>query len=144
MAKQDVTCFTCGALCIPEGCTTGYGKDREGNKHCFECCAKRERADMERTGRATLYLVSEPMPPAPKSPGTHETGAKHEVTDWPGRLRFKVWGLSKGRHKMGRVRYDFRFHGPDDFVWSGTQFGDFTQIAHCKRTKERSQTQARS
>lgn len=100
--------------------TTGYGTDRDGKRHCYDCCAAKERAEMIATGRAVLYLLD-----------------NREITDWPGKLRFKPRYVRKGRHNFARVRYDAWFAGPDGFVWHGVQYGDMTQIIHCKRTKER-------
>jgi hypothetical protein len=45
-------------------------------------------------------------------------------------------GRTTGRHNIAGVRYDVWFRGPDGHVWWGVQYGDMTQICHCKRTKE--------
>ena len=126
MAEQQVFffalfCSTCGELCLPEGCTTGYGIDREGHRLCFDCCAARERERMIETGQATLYLT------------TREQG--WQVTDWPGRLAFPTSGLSTSRHNFGGTRRDFWFNGPDHYVWHGYQIGGNSDLAHCKRTR---------
>ncbi len=99
--------------------TTGYGVAPNGKKHCYDCCATRESARMIETGRGTLY---------------HTGGA---LTDWPGKLRFPVSYVSRGRHNMARYRYDGRFIGPDGAMWSFTRYGDNTQIAHCRRLKSK-------
>jgi hypothetical protein len=101
--------------------TTGYGRDQDGRTYCYECCADRDRADMQETGRATLYLVDTP-------------GTNGEVTNWPGSLRFKVLYRSKGRHNLARVRHDVWFWA-DGAKWHGVQYGENTQIAHCRRVK---------
>jgi hypothetical protein len=89
---------------------TGYGVDREtGAKACHECCAVADREAMTQTGRATMYLT------------------KDGVTNWPGSLRFPVRQMRVGRHNIARVRYDFRFTGPDGAEWAGVQYGDNTQ-----------------
>ena len=112
----------------PRGPGTGYGQDSEGNTYCYSCCADRERTQMIETGRATLYLI-----PAKE---TAHSRVHATVTDWPGYLRFPIIGtVRKGRHNMARVRYDFDFTGPDNAHWVGTQYGDNTQIAHCRRVK---------
>lgn len=97
--------------------TTGYGVDSEGRKHCYACCAERDKAEMIKTGRATLYLSGK------------------EVSNWPESLKFRVNYVRKGRHNMARVRYDVRFIGPDGKPWHGVQYGDNTQIVHCRRIK---------
>ena len=118
MSDEKVFCATCGAECIPEGCTTGYGQDRKGRKHCFACCADRERASMVETGRAVLYL----------------SVSGREVRDWAGQLRFSAM-IKRGAHNIARTRRDAWFTGPDGYVWHGVQYGEWSEIVHCKRTK---------
>lgn len=101
--------------------TRGYGTDARGDRHCYDCCAKRERLAMIETGRGTLYLV--------------RGEARDELTDWPGKLRFMVGYIRKGRHNIAGVRYDGQFRGPDGKLWRFTQYGDNTQVAHCRRLK---------
>ena len=105
--------------------TTGYGVDAEGNRHCYACCAELDRANMLGTGRATLYLTT-------KAESASYGSAK--VTNWPGSLEFSG-RYSVGRHNIARKRYDVVFIGPDGAIWTGTQYGDNTQICHCRRTK---------
>jgi hypothetical protein len=97
--------------------TTGYGTDKDGKKHCYECCAVRDKAAMIEDGKATLYL------------------AKNEVTNWPGSLRFAVSYTRKGRHNIAGSRHDVWFTGPDGKRWHGVQFGENTQLCHCRRIK---------
>lgn len=112
-----MTILDCGHEPSPHlSFTTGYGVDRSGRKHCYECCAKRDVADMVSTGRATLYL------------------SNGEVSNWPGSLKFRAH-VRKGRHNIARTRYDAWFTGPDGKQWHGVQYGDNTQICHCKRLK---------
>ena len=126
-------CSDCGATCVGSGINTGYATLRDtGAVICFECCGKRDRATMIETGHSKnlpLYLRTVVQPG-----GTH---GKSEVTNWPGTLRFPVWGLTQGRHNMARTRTDIWFNGPDGRVWHGVQYGNFTQVVHCKRTRER-------
>lgn len=104
--------------------TTGYSTDLEGKRHCYDCCAKNGRESMVRDGHSRglpLYW-----------------SGGDEVTDWPGHLRFKLYPWRRvSRHNWGLLRTDFWFNGPDGFVWHGFQIGENTQIAHCRRTKER-------
>jgi hypothetical protein len=98
---------------------------------------------MLETGRATLYLTLNEV--NPMRPNRHLDGVSsiyHDGTahvgNWPGSLQFKLYPRVKvGYHNVAGRRYDVWFPGPDGFVWHGTQFGDMTQICHCKRTKER-------
>ena len=103
---------------------SGYGYNDDDRPVCYECCGKLDRERMTRDGRATLYLTR------------GESGAGAELTNWPGTLRFAVSYVRKGRHNIARVRYDVRFTGPDGRPWVGTQYGDNTQICHCRRVKD--------
>jgi len=119
----------CGHEAIPEGCTTGYGTDSAGRTFCFACAANLDRATMIRTGHSRnlpLYL-------SPTS-GRRHMGS---VGNWPGTLTFHVLRIQEGRHNIAGSRADVWFHGPDGHVWHGTQYGDWTQIVHCKRTAAR-------
>ncbi len=89
---------------------------------CYTCCADDDRREMIETGRAVLYLT--------------QTAPAH-VSNWPGSLSFPVPYISRGRHNIAGRRYDFSFTGPDGKEWRGTQYGDNTQIAHCRRVKGR-------
>ena len=114
--------------------TTGYGTGPNGKRHCYDCVAVMDNKSMIKHGDSKalpLYLCYN---------YTVDKGYQNvRVTNWPGSLKFKVWGFKKGYHNIARTRYDFWFHGPDEYVWHGIQYGEMTQIAHCKRTKERSQ-----
>ena len=103
--------------------TTGYGEDKHGNKICFACCAKLDQGDMLREGRATLYL-------------SKAENDLWRVTNWPGSLEFVVSYPRRGRHNIAGQRYDVWFLGPDNRVWHGVQYGEFTQICHVRRTRE--------
>ena len=98
------------------GHTGAYGTWEDGRRLCYACCGDMDRQYMRDNGRIILYL------------------ADGNVTNWPGTLSLPVMRQRKGRHNMAGVRYDvwFRFEGES---WHGTQYGDFTQIVHCKRIK---------
>ena len=85
---------------------------------CFTCCATDDKARMIETGRAMLYLT---------------TSAPAKVSNWPNSLSFPVSRILRGSHNWARVRYDVTFTGPDGRQWRGTQYGDNTQICHCRR-----------
>ena len=128
MTKQEL--LDCGHAASPHSSiTTGYGVDRDGKKYCYACCAERDVASMKEHGDATMYLTKEDNPHAPG----HK---RHVITNWPGSLRFVPWHVRVGHHNIARTRYDAWFTGPDGFVWHAVQYGDNTQIAHCKRTKQ--------
>jgi len=118
--ESRVDILDCGHAPSPHSpITTGYGVTEDGKRHCYDCCAHRVRVRMIETGKGVLYLSGK------------------ELTDWPGKLRFPVYAgyIAKGRHNMARVRYDGQFIGPDGKRWRFTQYGDNTQIAHCRRLK---------
>ena len=95
----------------------GHGTDAQGKTFCYACCAERDKADMIRTGRATLYLTDK------------------AITNWPGSLRFDFGEVRVGRHNIAGKRYDAWFRGPDGAAWHAVQYGDNTQICHCRRVK---------
>lgn len=122
MTNQDTHCH-CGRefKTLASEYTTGYGTDKDGTKHCFVCCGERDKEDMIKTGKATLYLDM----------------SKKQVTNWAASLIFPTFNIRKGQHNIARTQYNTWFVGPDQFVWHAVQYGENTQIAHCKRTKEK-------
>ena len=98
---------------------TGYASDDAGALYCYACCAIRDARDMEKTGRAVLYLQSD--------------GKTWEVTNWPSTLRIPC-RVKKGAHNWARVRYDawFKHAGAN---WYGVSYGDNTQILRAKKVK---------
>lgn len=125
MSIHTFTCTDCGETKSHDngGCVgVGYGKDKNGEKICYSCCGKRDIADMTATGRATMYL-------------SKLGNGAWSVSNWPGTLRFPVYHEPrKGWHNIARTRYDvwFRANGEN---WHGVQYGDNTQICHCRRLK---------
>lgn len=117
--KTDTLC-DCGHVAKSDGMTPGYGIAPDGTKHCFACCAERDKAQMREKGRATLYW-------AKSADGWH-------VSNWPGTLKIKPRRVSHGRHNMARMRTDvwFTFEGQH---WHGVTYGEWTQILHCRRLK---------
>ena len=128
--------------------TTGYGIHKLGNgqeiKLCYECCAAGDRTRMLEDGKICLYLSSvgnKAEFTISYNAGKRYLDAKeYKISNWPGSLTFKVNFLTKSRHNIARVRYDAWFCGPDGFEWHGVQYGDNTQIIHCRRTKKRLRT----
>ena len=120
--KDTTAVLECGHVASEHGeHTTGYGTDEKGYRYCWECCAKRDQQQMKDDGRITLYL-------------TNPDSGQSVLTNWPGSLAIYPYRLSKGRHNIARVRYDvwFSFEGTQ---WHGVQYGDNTQLCHCKRVK---------
>ena len=118
------TILDCGHLPSPHSeYTTGYGQDSDGKTWCWDCCARIDRENMETTGKITLYLSPNPDHPIP-----------WKVTNWPGTLTFPVHSFRVGRHNIAYRRYDVWFT-VNGHTWHGVQYGDNTQIAHCRRVK---------
>lgn len=110
--------------------TRGYSTDSNGKRSCYNCSAEIQRQFMRDDGRATLYLTKNlNFDPARLSSPYAPT---HYIGDWPGGIKLPVWHVKKGRHNITRVRYDFRFRF-EGTEWHGVQYGDNTQLAHCKR-----------
>jgi len=126
MKTIETTVLECGhAESEHSEFTRGYGTDSAGNRHCYQCCADADKKQMRDTGKICLYLTTKP-----------DIGGNYgnaELSNWPG--SFKLAGrYHKGRHNMARFRYDvwFNFEGQN---WHGVQYGDNTQICHCRRVK---------
>jgi hypothetical protein len=120
----------CGHVAKGNGTSTGYGSDDHGRTFCFECCASRDVGAMLKDGnskRLPLYLTIE------------KQGDK--VSNWPGTLVFPVRYRRAGRHNIAGTRADVRFVGPDRYLWHGVQLGEWTQIVHCRRTRERAEVE---
>jgi len=125
MTEHRFVCADCGEEKVhvnPSGCGgTGYATGPNGEKVCYDCCGKRDRADMRERGRAVLYL-------------TVREG-KHVVSNWPGTLTLPVKAYRKGRHNIAGSRETVWFDGPDGRKWWGVCYGDNTQLCHCKRLR---------
>lgn len=103
---------------------TGYGYPAENEPDadkpvCYDCCGKRDITRMVKTGKAVLYLSKS------------KDGA-WQVGNWPGTIRFNA-SVKEGRHNIAHYRWDAWFTGPDKRQWHGVQYGNMTQLLHCKR-----------
>jgi hypothetical protein len=86
---------------------------------------------MIETGKAVLYLTTTPN----MTPAGNRHGDKGTVSNWPGSLKFQTGPVKVGRHNMAGKRYDVWFRGPDGKDWHGVQYGENTQLCHCRRIK---------
>ena len=113
---------------------TGYAVTNDGSKICYACCAVRDRANMIRTGKATLYLT---MSSSCDVPGQLVPAREHvAVSNWSDTLRFPIHTpIKRGKHNIAGIRYDVWFTGPDGEPWHGVTYGRNTQICHCRRIK---------
>lgn len=133
MDRKDnggTTCARCGAS-FPEppegGGAAGYGVNGDtGDRLCYACCADDDRAYMIQHGRWTGYLTLT---------ARNAPQARWLVSNWPGSLEFRPRAVQTGKHNIARVRRDAWFNGPDGYVWHAVQYGDNTDLAHCKRTR---------
>jgi len=103
-----------------ESFTTGYGVSPDGKTYCYACCAERDKQRMRDDGRITLYLV--------------KRGEEYVLTNWPASLEVHPFRVRKGHHNIAGTRYDFWFSF-EGTPWHGVQYGENTQLAHCKRVK---------
>lgn len=135
---KTFTCHRCRVTkpIRDEGLVVGYAKDDKDNYLCYECCGEIDRDYMLEQGKITLYLTCEPTWKERSLEGRKQAGI---VSNWPGTLKFTC-RTRVGDHNIARYRYDCWFTGPDGYIWHGIQYGDNTQICHCKRTKERKQS----
>lgn len=119
-----------------DGKTEGrlYGRNTAGEVHCDVCCAEVDKADMIARGKATLYLSVRDYG---KRGWLGERYVSADISNWPGTLKFHTGMVKTGHHNMAGRRYDVWFTGPDGKDWHGVQYGDNTQILHCRRVKSR-------
>lgn len=136
IVNPDTHCSKCGDPFSKYATkmTTGYGVKEDGTKICFKCCGEEDREYMRTHDRMTLYLTVR------QSDGKVHVGTpglaymKHFVTNWPGTLEIPVPTPKVGLHNIAGRRYDvwFDFEGR---TWHGVQYGDNTQILHCRKLK---------
>lgn len=114
--------------------TRGYGTNAKGERHCYACCAEQDKAHMREHGKICLYLTTKPDQDGQIA--RRDSFGKYgdaKITNWPSSLEFKG-RYRKGSHNMAGSRYDvwFTFENTN---WHGVQYGENTQIVHCKRIK---------
>lgn len=116
------TCDRCNQVKThTDSISTGYGTTTDGKKHCFACCGETDKEYMDTHKRITLYLT--------------EKDGQHYVTNWPSTLSYKTGHVQVGRHNIAGKRYDVWFRDYQGKCWHGTQYGDNTQLCHCKQVK---------
>jgi len=128
MTKHEFTCADCGEHKVhvnPNDCGgVGYANvrvDGDEKKVCYDCCGKRDVAEMTDKGRIVLYLTKK--------------SDRWTVTNWPGTLKFPVKARRPGYHNFAGTRETVWFTGPDGREWWGICYGEWTQICHCRRLK---------
>ena len=108
-------CHECGKECKSNGFSTGYGVDANGNKICYECCAKHDEQALmalEGKNKICLYLTGK--------------AGEEMISNWPGTLKIKPTLV-----KHGKRRTDVWFtHKGKKF--HGTQYGENTEVCHIR------------
>lgn len=134
---QVQTCADCG------NSTHKYGLDSTGLYHCYRCCAQRDLDDMRATGKAMLYLTL--VDATPQHTRTTYLGSTQrkaaKLTNWPGSLTLDNVCIQYTRYGhytpnagyMPRSDVWFTFDGA---WWHGVSYGNYTQLTHCRRTKQ--------
>lgn len=110
------TCSRCGKVVS----RVGYNSNHD--PFCYDCCAVLDSEQMRDSDRITLYLVK-------------NAEGKHEVTNWPGTLRYSVASPVIGKHNIARIRRDVSFKDIHDQWWHGTQYGNDSELCYCKKLK---------
>lgn len=121
---EVVICHECGKVCDRSGIGTGYGTDRNtGVKTCYTCIGKNDERALSGANvgdKFTHYLTKK--------------GGEYFVCNWPSSMKFRVYGVRKGRHNMAGSRYDVNFsRGGKNFI--GTNYGEDSQILHIRCIK---------
>lgn len=152
--KKTFKCNDCGEVKpLHTSGGTGYGITTRGKRQvkiCYECCGKRDRKYMETSDRIMLYLSKIDHGGgycALDRKDEHirrtsyakylETNSHHwEVSNWPGTLKFRCQE-KKGRHNIAGTRHDVWFTDHQGNEWWGVQYGEWTQICHCRKLKRK-------
>jgi hypothetical protein len=134
--KHEFKCSICNKAKVHESeHTTGYAND--GDKLiCLDCCGWEDKAYMVMEGKNTLYLTKTDEDLPLSSVGLNPLKKRFYVSNWPGTYKTHCTYYRKGRHNIAGSRYDVWFTGPDSLPWHGVQYGENTQICHCKRVKK--------
>lgn len=99
--------------------TRGYGRDSEGNRHCYDCCLEIEKESMRKTGQVFAYHSG------------------YSVTIWPGNvISNDVYVLSHSMDNFGGERTYLRFMFEGE-IWSGFSMGEGMYL-RARRTKLKS------
>lgn len=120
------------AACVGVGCSC---PPKSETYICYKCASDDEKERMRKTGVTTLYFMyNSPCNNIQHTnAGTNMTPSDYIVSDWSGRFLIRPMNVQRGKHNIARTRWDvwFEFEGR---VWHGVQYGENTQLLHCKRT----------
>ena len=120
-------CFKCHKAITKKenGCTSGYGTDKDNNKVCFKCCGDNDShslAHLDFGEKMILYLT------------ISRAGYGNYVSNWPGTLKIMIKWHTTGAHNWAGIRHDVWFMYADRYYW-GVQYGENSQICHIRRVK---------
>lgn len=114
---HNFTCDDCLSIkVIPESGGVGYAM-YDTKKICYECVAIHDKRYMNQHGKIILYYDG------------------RKITNWPCSLVFMATKYKEGKHNIASKRIDVWFRGPSNDIWHGVQYGNNTQLLHCKRVK---------
>jgi len=103
-----------------DGIGVGYGINKDGKKFCYQCCAIQDIEYMATHDRICLYLTT--------------INEKWVVTNWPNSLQMAATvSIKPNGHNWGITRRDAWFTDANNNKWWGVQYGDNTEIIHCKK-----------
>lgn len=114
---------------------TGYAVKPSKRKSCYECCGIADKRYMDNNNKITLYLSQGENLGYSNGQYGYIYGKGWKVTNWPATLSFDVIAKKLGRHNIAGKRYDVTFRDHNNQLWYGTQYGDDTQLIHCRRYK---------
>lgn len=117
---DKVVCPSCGRYKSPS--EFGYKFTDDGKKTeklCYDCCGHEDIAYMVDNGVWSGYYE------------------KGKLVNFPSTVSFPVFDIRKSKNNFGADRVDFRFNGPDGYIWCGYQVGNSSTLARCKKTKKK-------
>lgn len=120
--KHEFTCSVCHEHKTHESdFSTGYGKDKDNNIVCFDCCGKQDAISLEQLKPKEKFYM-------------YLDAKKQTLSNWPGTFKIKLHGIRTGRHNIAGKRYDtwFNYKGNN---YHAVQYGDNTMVAHIRRIK---------
>lgn len=131
-----MNCEKCGSPFKATRYTTGYGTTKDGKKFCYSCCAELTKEEMRRDGKIMLYFSYDSPNHNPQftSSGINLTASDYKVSDWGDGLSIRPTRVKVGKHNIAKRRWDVWFQFENTW-WYGVNYGDMTQILHCRRVK---------
>lgn len=132
---SDTHCTVCGAAFVSNGFAPGYGTRLNGDRVCYSCIGKEDKAELLNTGKLIGYLHFDS-----ESKPYHRTGFEYlknaSFMNWPGTFRVPIsQAVKRSFNNFGAPRIDFWFTF-EGHKYHGVNVGDNSQIARVKRLKD--------